>query len=164
VGDEPAQVIRRARDQQHRRGRAHAALVGLGLGAVVDVAARRLDGVLEDLQDLDRLHRLVVDPVALDQIAVLVHRVADLVHRDRRRDLTRRVPTHPVRHQEEPELLVDEEVVLVVRPLPTHVSRGGEGQLHHPESITAVPSSGPGAPAARARARLRPAATPPASR
>ena len=57
----------------------------------------------------------MIDAVAIDQVAVVVHRVADLVHRDRRRDLAGGVAAHAVGDHEQPELLVDEEVVLVVR-------------------------------------------------
>src|SRR6185295_17020430 len=87
VGDEAAQVVAAAGDEQHGGGGAHAALVGLGLGARVDRAARRLDRVLEDLEDLVALHARVIDAIAIDQIAAVVDRVADLVDRDRRRDL-----------------------------------------------------------------------------
>jgi hypothetical protein len=52
VRDEAAQVVAAAGDQEHGRGGAHAALVGLGLGAAVDRAACGLDRVLEHLQDL----------------------------------------------------------------------------------------------------------------
>ena len=61
VRDEAAQAIAAARDQQHGRGRAHAALVALGLRAIVDGAARGLDRVLEHLQDLVGLHARMVD-------------------------------------------------------------------------------------------------------
>ena len=72
----------------------------------------------------------MVDAIAIDQVAVVVHRVADLVDRDRRRDLAGRVAAHAVGDHEQPELLVDEEVVLVVVALPTDVGRRGERKLH----------------------------------
>src|SRR5262249_39088428 len=87
VCDEAAQVVAAAGDEQHGGGGAHAALVGLGLGARVDRAARGLDRILEDLEDLVALYAGVIDAIAIDQIAAVVDDVADLVHRDRRRDL-----------------------------------------------------------------------------
>src|SRR6185369_8488300 len=93
-------------------------------------AARGLDRVLEDLQDLVALHAGMVDAIAIDQVAVVEHCVADLVDRDRRRDLAGGVTAHAIGDQKQPKLLVDEEVILVVRALPTDIRRGGEGQLH----------------------------------
>ena len=52
-------------------------LSGSAWARVVDRAARLLHRVLEHLQDLERLDARVVDAVALDQIAVVVDRVAD---------------------------------------------------------------------------------------
>ena len=72
----------------------------------------------------------VIDAVAVDQVAVVVDRVADLVDGDRRRDLAGGVAAHAVGDQEQAELLVDEEVVLVVRTLPTDIGRRRERQLH----------------------------------
>ncbi len=130
VRDEAAQVLARPGDQEHRRGRAHAALVGLGLSARVHRGARLLHRVLEDLEHLVRLDAGVIDAVAVEQIAVRVDRIADLVHRDRRGDFARRVATHTVGDHEQAELLIDEEVILVVVPLPSDVGRGGERELH----------------------------------
>ena len=86
--------------------------------------------MLEHLEDLVRLHARVIDPVAVDQVAVVVDRVADLVDGDRRGDLAGGVTAHAVGDEEQPELLVDEEVVLIVRALSTDVGRGRERQLH----------------------------------
>ena len=142
VRDEAAQVISRAGDQQHGRRRAHAALVGLGLRARVHRTARRLDRVLEHLEDLVGLNRRMIDAVAIDQLAVVVHRVADLVDRDRRSDFAGGVTAHAVRDQEQPELLVDEEVILVVIPLPADVGRCGERELHRSPQVSWNPRVG----------------------
>jgi hypothetical protein len=77
--------------------------------------------------------------VAVDQVAVGVDRVADLVDRDRRGHLAGGVAAHAVGDQEQPQLLVDEEVVLVVGPLAPHVGGGREGQLHRRERRTGFP-------------------------
>src|SRR6185295_15977083 len=125
---------------------------------------------LEDLEDLVALHSRMIDAVAVDQIAAVEHRVADLVDRDRRCDLAGGVSAHPVGDQEQPKLLVDEEVVLVVRALPTDISRRGERQLHllrvtragltvkpAPRVIVLFWASAGEIRAPPARARLRPA-------
>ena len=147
VRDEAAQLIAGAGDEQHGGGGAHAALVGLGLRARVDRAARGLHGVLEHLEDLVRLHARVVDAIAIEQVALVVHRVADLVHGDRRGDLAGGVPSHAIGDQEQPQLLVDEEVVLVELALAADIGRCGKRQLHlFTVYLTATSATSPGRP------------------
>jgi hypothetical protein len=68
--------------------------------------------------------------VALDGVAAGVHGVAELVHRDVRGHLARGVAAHPVGHDEQGQLLVDQEVVLVDLALAPDVGSGPEAQLH----------------------------------
>src|SRR5262249_1161275 len=131
VGDEPTHAAGRASAREQGAGGAHAALLRLGLGAVVDDAARVLHRVLEDLEDLHRRDRRVAAVEALDEVAVLVQAVAQLVDRERRRDLSRGVAAHAVGDDEQTELLVDEEVILVVVALAPDVRRGPVTKLHH---------------------------------
>ena len=77
-----------------------------------------------------------LNAIAIDQLSVVVHRVADLVDRDRRGDLAGGVTAHAIGDQEQPELLVDEEVILVVIPLPADVGRCGKRELHRSPQVS----------------------------
>jgi hypothetical protein len=108
VGDEAV----RAGDQERGERRPHAALVDVGLGLLVDAGAGLLHGVLEEHEDLLRPPGLRGG--VLDRGGVLLQLFVDDPHRERAGDLARGVASHPVGHDEERELLVDEVVVLVV--------------------------------------------------
>jgi hypothetical protein len=83
----------------------------------VDLRTRPLHGRLEEghdvlRSDLVRARRL--GDVVVEHLLLALHLFVNGAHRHRARDLAGRVPAHTVGHDEEPELLVDEEVVLVV--------------------------------------------------
>ena len=115
-----------AGDEQRRRGRAHAALLGLGLAAVIDRRARRLHRVLHHRQDLLARVGVVLLGVPLDDVGVLAHHARHFVDSDLRRDLARSVSAHTIGDHEQVERGIDEVVVLVVVALPADVCCGEE--------------------------------------
>ena len=119
-----------ARDQQGGGGGAHAALVRLRLPAGVDGMARRLDGLLQDGEDLLWPHGGVALGEALDDVAIRVHRFAKFVDGDVGRHLTTGVPAHAISDDEQRQLLIDQEVVFVGLALSSDVGGGPEAQLH----------------------------------
>ena len=123
VGDEAAV----ARNQQGGRGRAHAALLGLGLALLVHGLAGGLDGGLEQRQEVLRADARVALRELVDRFAAGLDRVAELVHGELRRDLARGVAAHAVGDHEQRKLLVDEEIVLVDLALLADVGGGPEG-------------------------------------
>ena len=118
-------------DEQHRRDRrAHAALVRLLLSAFKNGQAGGLHRVLERAENIMRGDAGFVTRVGVDDVATAIYRGAEFADRHLRRNLARGVPAHPIRHDEQGKLLVDEEVVLVLLSLATDVRSSPEAQIH----------------------------------
>ena len=127
-------------EQRAHRG-AHARELGLAAGGMEDVVAGFLDGLAEALGDLGLLEwpaRAEGAPLVRPR---LDEALLDGLDRDLRGGAAACVPAHPIGHDEEPEILVEQVRVLVVRPLATHVALAEGCQTHRPQ-ITGGPGSG----------------------
>ena len=114
-----------ADDHRADQRRAHPRLGVVALGLGDDRAMRRDHAGPHDLdQLLARLGRATLQPLLGHRAQpVAAPRLADLADRERARDLTGGVPAHPVAHQKDAELGVEEvRVLIVVAHLP-HMGR-----------------------------------------
>ena len=75
-------------------------------------------------------HARLVTRIGFEDVATVVHGIAELGDRHLCRDLARCVPPHAVGYHEEGQLLVDEEVVLVVGALAPDIRCGPEAEIH----------------------------------
>jgi hypothetical protein len=111
------------------RSRPHAAFRRVRLRFLVDLRAGALHRVLEERDDVfgRDLRRAARAPeVILEQLLLALELLVHGAHRHRAGDLAGGVAPHAVGHDEERELLVDEEVVLVVVAHFADVRRGEE--------------------------------------
>ena len=134
VGDEAVRAV----DQERRERGAHAALLRVGAGLFVDLHAGALHRLLEQAEDGARGARL--GRRGGDGVALLLELLVDDADRERAGDLAGGVAAHAVRHHEQAELAVDEEVVLVVIAQAPDVGGrrepDGVGQCHARERLT----------------------------
>src|SRR5690606_28951323 len=116
--------------EEHRRGRAHAAVLRIDLSHAVDHVAGVLDRSADDLTQLTRTLGVVVLGDVRDDAFVAFQPLPDEFHRFLARDLSFGAATHTVRDHEHAELRIRQMRVLVVFPGQTHVGVAEITDLH----------------------------------
>ena len=122
----------RAENQEHRDGRAHAALRGVGKAFGVHAIGGGVHRVLEQRENM--LNATLVVRGAREGAfeehgAVPREDFVDGAHRDCARDFSSGVATHAVGHDEQPKRVVDEKIVFVVFAFPADIGGRREHEI-----------------------------------
>ena len=118
------------RDHGGRDGGAHPGQRGVALRRLVDALAGALDRLAQHLAERALLQRRRGGEQLGLGLARHAHPRLDGLDGEPRGSTATGVTAHPVRHDEEPQVLVDEVGVLVVVALPTDIGLAAGGDRH----------------------------------